>query len=62
MSEYIVEIADNMWAPDLYSFDKSEIERIVRCKDCKHFEHCRLQMISNKPDGFCAWGERKVVE
>ena len=27
-------------------------ERIVRCRDCKHYKHI-------EPDGFCAWAERK---
>lgn len=56
----------------------SEPERIVRCKDCKHlvgvgidFYYCELFRARgpydyelHKPayDGFCAWGEAKVVE
>lgn len=52
-------------------------ERIVRCRDCKHYsEHewiiatdvsdvCHFwhgEPTKVKPDGFCAWGERKEVD
>lgn len=43
-------------------------EYIVRCRDCRfslaHGNGCmRNQDIYDvEPDGFCAWGERKVVE
>lgn len=56
-------------------------ERIVRCKDCKHFRkrspvvtaddyRCRnpkwmnggIWSVQVSPDGFCAWGDAKVVE
>lgn len=43
-------------------------ERIVRCRDCKHYEPntyshftCELLTFHVEPDGFCAWGERKEV-
>ena len=36
-------------------------ERLVRCRDCKHFGYCKFYARSeNKPDGFCAWGVRRV--
>lgn len=46
-------------------------ERIVRCKDClkskpsecwEGLYDCRFIQFSIPPDGFCAWGEAKVVE
>ena len=45
-------------------------ERIVRCRDCEYYEYlreidfhnCDRQCPCVKPDGFCAWGEPKVVE
>ena len=41
-------------------------EEIVRCRDCVHYEEyvgsCtrRRYHFSVKPDGFCAWGERRA--
>ena len=47
-------------------------EEIVRCKDCKYFCEdgrdgsilCARLALAHKvePDGYCAWGECKVVE
>lgn len=40
--------------------------RVVRCKDCKHYDIggsciiCGFQ--SRKPDDFCSYGERKNVK
>lgn len=46
---------------------------IVRCRDCADFDRwdyadgstrnvcARFQFVDVTPDGFCAWGERKVV-
>lgn len=41
-------------------------EQIVRCRDCKHCmsywksDYCDyFSHVTNDPDGFCAWGERK---
>ena len=69
MSEYIVE-----WY-DQYSDDYFVHEKIVRCRDCKfcHKNYCEkrtsptvspseIHWIPVEPDGFCAWGERKVVD
>lgn len=47
------------------------IEEIVRCRDCKYAtadqsDHdfrellwCNFHRMDVKPDGFCAWGERR---
>lgn len=50
------------------------MECIVRCKDCKYYDHVDLfddemwwcirgasdeNVFEVKPDGFCAWGERR---
>lgn len=44
-------------------------ERIVRCRDCKHFvtnihgSYCKKSIsTTSDPDGFCAWGERRESE
>lgn len=41
-------------------------ERIVRCRDCKFCmsywgaDYCDyFKHVTNDPDGFCAWGERR---
>jgi len=42
-------------------------EPIVRCRDCKHYtedeleyyQYCGEWCEQVKPDGFCAWGERR---
>ena len=48
-----------------YEFEVGE--RIIRCRDCKHFvdvmgqtecERSSGEYFSVEPDGFCAWGER----
>ena len=50
--------------------DGIEYVEVVGCRDCKHADwfaaigvgsfKCRChQWISDKPDGFCAWGVRK---
>ena len=69
--EYIckrIEIWDGV-----YTIDRTET-RIVRCKDCKYFgylgdEMCYLPNGDGgfagwkvDPEGFCAWGEREVME
>lgn len=70
MSEFIIECeydTDEGWIPGEHR------EEIVRCKECKHFDCfwtdcyvCKRNkenfMPFVEPDGFCAWGKRKVVE
>ena len=38
---------------------------IIRCKDCKHYEHgiCKKAglCINKSPNGFCDWGDRREV-
>ena len=60
MSEYIVE------EPSEHSASWRVHERIVRCRDCKHCmsywtsDYCDyFSHVTNDPDGFCAWGERR---
>ena len=46
-----------------------ELPEIVRCRDCKHRAGANVQAVVSdlcmwldiivKPDGFCAWGEKK---
>ena len=70
MAEYVVE------EPSDRSASWRVHERIVRCRDCKHYsEHewiiatdvsdvCHFwhgEPTKVEPDGFCAWGERKEV-
>ena len=71
MSEYIIKAAD--WAID-YKGESlfKDCEEIVRCRDCDYYDHWDASgpyrekhvcgywdYLEIKPDGFCAWGERK---
>lgn len=41
---------------------EGDIEEVVRCKDCKHYEdsQCSLQeYLYHRDDDFCSWGERR---
>ena len=60
MAEYIVE------EPSEHSASWRVHERIVRCRDCKYCmsywqsDYCDyFAHVTNDPDGFCAWGERR---
>lgn len=71
MSEYIVEVTGQM--PD--AIYERELEEIVRCRDCEYYDgepdldssepKCwrdpdhKGTPIWTRPDGFCAWGERR---
>ena len=63
MAEFITE-----WIPDAHKYK----EEIVRCMDCEHATGIPEQLVCKmpcgdatasrawcRPDGFCAWGERK---
>ena len=58
MSEYIVNLT-----PKLYTDLRfRRCEEIVRCRDCKFKDepwNCAAPYYV-EPNGFCAWGERKV--
>lgn len=70
MAEYVVE------EPSSQSASWRVHERIVRCRDCKHYCEHEWVMVTDvsdvchffgdgvkvEPDGFCAWGERKEVD
>lgn len=50
-------------------FVPKDLERIVRCRDCKFYQPhtyshftCELLTYDADPNGFCAWGERKEVD
>lgn len=65
MSDYVVSVSSD-WSVKL--------TKIVRCKDCKYFGYLGDDMcyLPNgdggfagwkvDPEGFCAWGEREVME
>lgn len=76
MAEYIVGSDGDESILDLGEFELrfQERERIVRCRDCKHYgsyngSWCRrtyepvpsgtYDYQTVEPDGFCKWGERK---
>ena len=48
-------------------YKRLEVPRIVRCRDCKYYtddeveyrHYCNEWCGQVKPDGFCAWGERR---
>lgn len=61
MSEYVVE------EPSDSSASWRVHELIVRCRDCKHCisywksDYCDyFSHVTNDPDGYCAWGERRA--
>lgn len=63
MAEYVVE------EPSDRSPSWRAHERIVRCRDCRFLmsywksDYCDyFSHVTNDPDGFCAWGERKEVD
>ena len=59
MSEYIYGSIGDPLANVLGEIYLPRVE-VVRCRDCKHFEYCQFHRHSeNKPNGFCAWGERR---
>lgn len=67
MAEYVVE------EPGDRSASWRVHERIVRCRDCKHYSDHEWVLVTDvsdvchffgdgvrvEPDGFCKWGERK---
>lgn len=68
MSEYIVKVEGQI--PD--AIYERQIEEIVRCRDCDYYDHWEASgrykekhvcghwdCLEIKPDGFCAWAERK---
>lgn len=70
MSEYIITCDDEvaMWVGN----DVETMKRIVRCRDCKHYDPndepsevypnrywCDRLTVYMPPDGFCSWGERR---
>lgn len=48
---------------------RADLVQVVRCRDCKHCmsywksDYCDyFAHVTNDPDGFCAWGERRESE
>ena len=63
MTEYIIEVEYDTFNG---TFTQKRREEIVRCRDCKHCmaywqsDYCDyFKHVTNDPDGFCAWGERR---
>lgn len=72
MSEYVVDFGDKSSAfvglamAEAESHGATLKERVVRCRDCKHFvtnihgSYCQKSIsTTSDPNGFCAWGERR---
>lgn len=72
MSEHVVDFGDKSTAfvglamAEAESHGATLMERVVRCRDCKHCmsywksDYCDyFAHVTNDPDGFCAWGERR---
>lgn len=64
MSEYIIDMGNSSYqsSSGLLCADVSQLrEPIVRCRDCKKCNIGWCLHFNNivKPDGFCAWGERR---
>lgn len=66
MSEYILNLAQEF----VENYPDALCEEIVRCRDCtgmvETWDGYECERFSGEyhrcePDGFCAWGERKVV-
>ena len=73
MGEYIIDMGNSSYqsTSGLLCADVSQLrEEIVRCRDCKHYtddeveyrHYCNEWCGQVKPDGFCAWGERREDE
>ena len=63
MSERIIEVEYDTFNG---TFTQKRHEEIVRCRDCKFCmiywgaDYCDyFSHVTNDPDGFCAWGERR---
>lgn len=43
-----------------------DVIRVVRCKDCGHFEQhetycqCNMTLLGTAPDAYCSYGERRA--
>lgn len=72
MSEYIIDMGNSSYKPSsgLLCADVSQLrEEVIRCRDCKHRAGANVQAVVSdlcmwleiivKPDGFCAWGEKR---
>ena len=69
MTEYIITVDETKADLD-GNVPISAKREVVRCRDCKHADwfaavgvgtfKCKCHhWVSDKPDGFCAWGERR---
>lgn len=64
MSEYVVEVEYDTING---TFSQKRHEEIVRCRDCRYasydnrwcYRPTNVDDLSIRPDGYCAWGERK---
>ncbi len=73
MAEYVCEMTDDYpgvpYGSDDYSGTVERRELIVRCRDCAMYDDEDGMCVRDpehtgrgwyaRPDGFCAWGERK---
>lgn len=57
MSEYIYSF-DGVTEQGIETYMRRE--EIVRCRDCEGKDYCEAYQDYKNPNGFCAWGERKV--
>jgi len=74
MAEYVCELPVEGMASFMSGGELIPVhERIVRCGDCKHYhasihgcdefgDEWRNEYANVEPDGFCMWGERKVMD
>ena len=66
MSEYIVDGRNIIIARQ--GTKTPHLTEIVRCRDCKHYDNDKTEYFNYccewceqvEPDGFCAWGVRRV--
>lgn len=61
MSEYAknIQTIEDLWKKRI---ELQKLTEVVRCRDCKHYglgRRCDWSCRFVKPDGFCAWAERR---
>ena len=67
MSEYILKVPEYEPPYDPAAQTASLGEEVVRCMDCRYasydnrwcYRQTNVDALSIRPDGYCAWGERR---
>lgn len=67
MTEFIIEIDEELYSPSEWRELTGCMERIVRCRDCGYYRSvreggmvfCTKHSYIAEPDGYCAWSTPK---